>query len=560
MKKILYSLLFFTLLSCADLDLDPLSNASTENWYSDKSEYEISINDFYREYLWSMEINWEAERMTDNWSQRQVMNTYASSGINSEWGVSSSFWTNSYKGIARANTILENLTQNKGNLSEKDKLQFEAEARLFRAIFYGRLVFYYGDVPFYKKNPSIEEAFSMGRTNQSIIKEEIYRDFDFAIEHLPIKYGGTETSRMTKGGALAFKARIALNLWDYQLAKEAAKQCIDLNVYDLYPSYGDYFLSKTKNTKETIFAIPRSATLNSTLSVKNFITRNAGGSAVAQPSWELFATYICIDGLTIDESPIFNPQRPFDNRDPRLAATIAEFNKPYLGYIYDPNPYAKEVLDLATGKMVKNKDTRSVDTYASYNGLTLNKGVDEDWNDDFLTDADIIIMRYADVLLMYAEAKIELGELDGETIKAINTVRERAFNGSGHPTPLVQITTQELMRKTLQMERRVEFAWENRRFDDAIRWRIASIALNRPNYGLLDPKALQEQVVDKGLWFWEEAPIIDQHGLPDFSNLISKGKIKKLADRSFNTQYQYLWPIPSKEIIINSNIKQNPGY
>lgn len=560
MKKIYALFVLLSLTSCADLDLNPPANASTENWYADKKEYEISIADFYREYLWDLDINWNSERMSDNWSQRQVMNSYASAGINSEWGVSIDFWHNTYKGISRANTILVNLKNNKGNLSETDKKQFEAEARAFRAIFYGRLVFYYGDVPFYTDKLTIEDAFSMGRTDKKVVLDQVYQDFDFAIAHLPEVYKGTSTARLTKGAVYAFKARTALNILDYKTAKEASEACINLGVYELHEDYSTYFLSKTKNSKETIFGIPRLATLNSTLNVKNFVTRNAGGANVAQPSWDLFASYLCIDGKTIDESPLFNSKEPFKNRDPRLLATIAEFDQPFLGYVYNPRPDATKVLNTTTGQQVKNKDTRSVDTYASYNGLSLKKGVDEDWIDDYLMENDIIIMRYADVLLMLAEAKIELGELDQQVAESIYKVRARGYHNSGITTPAVVLGSKEEMRRLLRLERRVEFAWENKRIEDLVRWRLAEKALNRPNYGLLDPKPLQSQVVDKNLWFWSDSPTIDQDGLPVFDRLFARGTIKVLADRAFDSQRQYLWPIPSKEVIINSNIVQNPGY
>src|SRR5690606_9699261 len=213
----------------------------------------------------------------------------------------------------------------------------------------------------------------------------------------------------------------------FAIARDASKAVIDMGEYSLHPDYGDYFLSKTRNSPETIFALPRSFELGSSWSAKNFYTRTPGGSAVAQPSWDLFAAYTATDGLPIDESPLFDPRNPFENRDPRLAETIVEFGTEHLGVIYDPNPYTTKVLNVNTGKMVKNKDTRSVDTYAAYNGLALKKGVDEDWTDDNQTDFDIRIMRYADILLMYAEAKIELGEIDQSVLDAMNEVRARAY-------------------------------------------------------------------------------------------------------------------------------------
>jgi len=548
--------------SCENLDLNPLSEGSSENWYSDATEIELSLNDLYRTYLWDLEQNLEAERFTDNWAQRQSIKDYVAGTINSEWSFSEDLWLATYKGITRANTIINSLENATENVPEEQLERFDAEARFFRAIFYGRLVFLYGDVPFYTNYISVEESFSLARTDKNIIMEQVYEDFDIAINGLPASYSSSELKRATKGAALAFKARVALNVGDHAIARDAAQDVMNLDEYELHPEYDDYFYSKTRNSKETIFALPRSFELGSSWSAKNFYTRTPGGSNVAQPSWDLFASYTATDGLPIDESPLFDPKEPFKNRDPRLAMTIVEFGTEHLGVIYDPNPYTTEVLNVNTGVMVRNKDARSVDTYAAYNGLALKKGVDEDWTDDNRTDFDIRIMRYADVLLMYAEAKIELNEIDQTVLDAINTVRARAYEVDKDDIasyPAVNTLNQTELRLILQNERRVEFAWENRRFFDLLRWRLASEALTRPNYGILDPNDLKEKVIDEDLWFFPERPVIDAYGLPDFSSMHAKGLIKQLTVRAFEDK-QYLFPIPSKEIIINENLEQNPGY
>lgn len=564
MKKYSILILFFFILatSCEKLDLDPLSEGSSENWYSDQTEIELSLNDLYRTYLWDIEQNYEGERFTDNWAQRQAVKDFVAGTINSEWAFSENLWLSTYKGITRANTILNSLDNAVENVPEETLNQLQAEARFFRAVFYGRLVFLYGDVPFYTDYLSVEDSFELGRTDKEIIMEQVYSDFDFAIANLPESYGSNELSKVTKGAALGFKARTALRMKDFQIARDAAQEVMDMDVYSLHPEYGDYFLSKTRNSPETIFAIPRSFELGVSWSAKNFYTRTPGGSNVAQPSWDLFASYTCTDGLPIDESPLFDPRNPFENRDPRLTQTIVEFGTEHLGIIYDPNPYVTKVLNVGTGNMVNNKDARSVDTYASYNGLALKKGVDEDWNDDNQTDFDIRIMRYADILLMYAEAKIELGEIDQSVLDAINEVRARAYGvdkGQVSEYPVVVETGQESLRLILRNERRVEFAWENRRFFDLMRWGLAEKALTRPIYGILDPEDLKTKVIDENLWFWSETPDIDADGLPDFSSLYQNGTIKLLVERNFNNR-QYLFPIPSKEIIINDNLTQNPGY
>ncbi|MFY0255176.1 RagB/SusD family nutrient uptake outer membrane protein [Chitinophaga sp. 30R24] len=564
MKKIFAIIMLLPLLvGCAKLDLNPLSEGSSENWYSNETEVTMALNDLYRQYLWEQEINFETERMTDNWTQRQAVHVFSAGSITSEWAFSEGVWLNTYKGITRANAVINNLPKAVDKIPDARLKELDAEAHFFRAALYSRLIFHYGDVPYYTEYLTIEQAFKLGRRPKAEILKDIYKDFDYAIQYLPTSYGSATLKRATKGAAMAFKARIALYMGDYAVARDAAKACMDLNVYSLYPDFQQYFLSKNKNLNETIFSLPRSFPLGSSWTATNFFPRTAGGSAVAQPSWELFASFPCTDGLPIDESPLYNPRKPFENRDPRCMATIVEFQTAHLGFVYDPNPYATTVLRVSTGKTVSNKDNRAVDQFASYNGLALKKWVDEDWSDDLQTDFDIIIMRYADVLLMYAEAKMELNEIDESVLNAINQVRARAYKVNVTEVgsyPAVTATNQAGLRKLIRNERRIELAWENRRFDDIIRWRIAEKVLTQPIYGLLDPSPLKTEVVDKGLWFFPTVTDIDDEGLPNFAPMYATGKIKLLVERNFDKNRQYLWPIPSKEIIINKNLTQNPNY
>lgn len=563
MKKLIFLFGIICITSCsAELDLNPLSSGSSDNWYSDDTEINMALNDLYREYLWYTEISYRTERYTDNWTQRLTGYAFPLGTITSEWSDAERNWTNFYKGISRANTIIKNL-QEVGNdvVAEELRTQYEAEARFYRATFYGTLIFLYGDVPYYAETLDIEQAFDIGRTDKYEVLQHVYEDFDFAAEHLPIDYGSGELKRATKGAAYAMKARIALYMSDWEVVKSASEDCINLDVYSLHPDFGEYFLSSTKNSDETILAIPRSEQLNSTWSSRSWIPRTVGGTSTAQPSWELFYSFLCTDGLPVDESPLFDPREPFENRDPRLAETIVPFGSVHLGVVYDPHPYATEILNVNTGEMVRNRDTRSVDIYASYNGLTIKKGVDEDWRDQ-IVDMDIILMRYADVLLMKAEADIELNEIDKSTLNAINKVRARAYGVNVSQVseyPSVETTNQSELRTVLRIERRMELAWENRRFADLIRWRLAEEALNRPIYGLLDPDQLIEKIVEEGNWFLPLTPEVDENGLVDFSFIYSQGLIKKLVERNFDPK-QYLWPIPFKEVQINPNITQNPGY
>ena len=567
MKKIIYFTtlsILFLFAGCENLDLNPLSEGSTENWFSNEAEFVMAINDLYRPALWHWEANrlFHTDRFTDDWNQREYLYDWVAGTITSETSMVVSCWQNTYKGITRANTILANVNKarEEGKIPEATLSLFEGEASFFRAAFYSFLIFLWGDVPFYTEYITIDDAFKMGRTDKQIILEQIYADFDIAIENLPISYPNLQ--KATKGAAYAFKARTALWMLDWEVVAAAAKGCIDLNSYSLHPSFSELFLSRTSSSPELIFTLPRSKELmDNAISVNSMYTRLAGGTATAQPSLELLLSFTCTDGLPINKSPLFDLQNPFKNRDPRCAATLVEFGTAHLGFIYDPG--AKQVLNLTTGNMVNNTDTQLNQQYAAYNGMCLKKGVDEEWIDDKATDTDAKVMRYADVLLMYAEAKIELNQIDETVLHAINSVRARAYGVDPSRTasyPSVTETDQSRLRTILRTERRSELAWENRRWYDLIRWRLAEVALVRPVYALPTADGLAANIASGDYFFPKGVmPDIDENGLVDLSEVYNTGKIRTVVPRNF-PQRQYLLPIPAKDLLINENIEQNPGY
>ncbi|WP_321343094.1 RagB/SusD family nutrient uptake outer membrane protein [uncultured Draconibacterium sp.] len=562
MKLKIVTILSFliVLVGCNDLDLNPLAEGATGNWYSDETEIEMSLNDLYRDPFWKLDNDY----WTDDWIYRGTTNSITGGTMNGEDRDMLEWWSHTYKGVTRANTVIQSL-DNISNAVSEDKLnQYKADARFCRAGQNARLITHWGDAIYSNTIMSLEESFNMERTDKEVILQGIYEDYDFAATYLPESYGTDENKHATKGAALAMKARIALYMEDYETARDAAKACMDLGVYELYPSYRELFLSSTKNSVETIFALPRSEELGNYRSdCQNFTTRNAGGWASHDPSWELFCAFLCTDGLPIDESPLFDPHNPFKNRDPRCAETIVAFQSEHLGYMYQPHPDSLTVLNFNSGQYVTNNDTKSNAAYASFNGLAWRKGIDTDWSDNKRTDPDKIIMRYADVLLMYAEAKIELNEIDESVFDAINQVRARAYGVSVDDVanyPAVTVTDQAELRKELRIERRMELAFEGRRYMDLMRWKLAEKTLNIPTYGLLDVAELREKVVNQGLWFFPETPEIDEDGIADFSPMYNAGLIKLLGLRTFDASKQYLWPIPSKEILINENLVQNEGY
>lgn len=559
-KYILLLSISIGMISCTDLDLNPLSEGSSEAWYSTVTEIEMSVDDLFRGVFWP-ELS---DEWTDDYTRREALTPITNATINGQWGVVNSVWTNNYKVIARANTVLNNMDKISGSAPEATIDKLSGNAYFIRAAKYAEMVFLFGDVVYTKEILDLETAFTMAKTSKSIIKEEVYKDFDAAASLLPISYGASEKKRATKSTAYAMKARFAMQMGDYAIARDAAKACIDLGVHTLHPDFETLFLSTTKNATEVIFSIPRSRALNVTFGVRDFLPRNVGGWGAAQaPSWDLFHGFLCTDGLPIDESPLYDPRNPFENRDPRCAATIVEFQSTHLKFTYQPHPDSTKVMNFNTGKLQTNNDTRSVAPFASFNGLMRKKGVDEDWLTNYRAENDQYIMRYADVLLMYAEAKVELGEIDQSVLDAINQVRARAYKVSASQTdayPAVTSLDQQFLKKIIKMERRMEFAFEGVRYSDIIRWKIAEKVLNRDIYGMLDPAELRKKIVNEGLWFFPMTPEIDEDGIADLSPMFEQGLIKRLAIRKFDAPKQYLWPIPTKEILINPNLTQNPGY
>ncbi len=559
------------LTSCESMDLVPKSQGNTESWYTNETELNLAANEFYILGYWQEPLN-STEQWSDNTTYRQQNRNPNSNGtvldgtLNGQQYEVYALWQQSYKLIARANTMLENIHKAEGNVDQSVIDRYAGEAYFCRACKYADLTFFYGDVPYLDKTETITEAEQQGRRAKDEVKQLTYEDFDKAAEALPVDYGNSEV-HATKGAALAMKARYALYMHDYDIAEEAARKCIELGIYELYPDYATLFKQQTKNVPEKVFVIPRSAANDVILDswiVNNGLPRNAGGYGSYNPSWDLLAAYLCTDGLPIDESPLFDPHNPFKNRDPRCTMSIVEFGTEHCGFDYDPSPTAKQVMNYTTGKMQTNNDSRINAQYASYNGLLWKKGIDISWTENGReVEQDYIVIRYADVLLIYAEALIEQNKDLDVAADYINQVRARAYGVDKSETsayPAVVAVDQTQMRKALRIERRMEFAMENQRLQDLMRWNLAEKALNGYNYiMLMDPEQELSDVVDTGNWFWGMTPQIDEDGLADFSALFNAGLCTTGAKRVFPSR-QMLWPIPTHDMELCPNLENNPGY
>lgn len=550
----------FLMTACAKLDLNPLSDGSSETWNSTAEEIEMSLNDLYKDAFWPQ----DNDDWTDDFLYRDVTTPITGATINGETDFVRTWWVNSYKAASRANAVIHSVGRAADVLSPGQISRYSAEARFVRACQYSRLLSHYRNIVYTDSALDIEQALQLKQVDPAMVLEKIYADFDSAANNLPATYSANELKRATSGAALAMKARIALQMGDWDIAATAAKACMDQKVYSLHDNFSNLFLSKTKNSKEMVFGLPRSVALKVTLEdLQNYVPRNPGGWGAKNPSWDLFCAFLCTDGLPIDESDLFDPHKPFLNRDPRCAATIVPFGTSFLGYTYEPHPDSLKVWKDADMKYVENKDTRSVAIFASYNGLIWKKGVDGDWLlNSWKAEPDKILVRYADVLLMYAESKIEQNQIDQTVLDAMNLVRARAYGVDATATnlyPAITTTDQTELRRIVRTERRMEFAKEGIRYMDIIRWRLAEKVLNKVNYGMLDPDDLRTKVVQPGLWFFPQKPSIDEDGIADFKAMYDAGLIKTVAVRKFDATRQYLWPIPSPEVL-TSGLTQNDNY
>lgn len=563
-NTILLSAAAFASTSCVDLDLYPLDKGSSETWYTTPTEYKLAANDMYRHEWWQLAL----EAWSDDYMYRAILGPDIIDGtLNSETASSvlnlQTFWTNHYKAIGRANTLINNVSRGEEyGIPAAQLLEYEAQARFTRACHYANLVFHFGDVIYLDKEVLLEDSYNLARTPKEEIIKHVYEDFDFAIKHLNAPRG---TQAFNKGTALAMKARYALWFGDYDLAAKAAKECMDLGCYKLYPSYSDLF--HTRNNSELIMYLPASAELKigTEGDSRSYVFRCAGGFASKCPSWALFATYECTDGKTIDQSPLFDGANPFKNRDPRCAASIVEFGTEFLGYEYNPRPSVTKIQDFAKGTTKTNVDNYpnggNSGKNSSFNGLVWKKKVEPGWEIAANTNNDNVIIRLADVMLIYAEAMIEQNKIDDTVLSAINQIRARAYGVKESDTanyPAITTKDQKELRKIVRRERRVELAFEGLRYYDIVRWGIAEKALNMPNCGK-HADLTRAKAVEKDYWFWSIPPTFDEDGIPSFQALIDADRCQVHSVGKYQPHFR-LWPIPAKEIMANPNITQNPGY
>lgn len=362
--------------------------------------------------------------------------------------------------------------------------RWEAELRFFRAFYHFVAVRYWGDVPLLLEPVnSAEEAFAIKRNPVDEVYGAIVEDAEYAISKLPLTYSGNDTGRITKGAARMLLAKVYLTRKDYSSALQELNAIVASNQYDLLPDYGDIFNPSNKNHNESILEVQfkEGAEGESSNFIYQFAPVGSRGVVVLGPESG--------PGRNI---PTLDMVEAYEPDDLRKEVSVAFFDR-------DPSPL--------------------------YYVNKYNHDSDPDFS---RTPNNWPVYRYADVLLMLAEAINEQGYDVGTPFNMLNLVRSRAGLSELTPTDLPD---QEAFRNAIAHERRVELAFENHRWFDLLRTDKA--------IEVITAFGIQEK----------ENPTLTP---PDF---IAYGP------ESFAiTQEKLLYPIPSNELDLNPNLTQNPGY
>ena len=544
-----------SLSSCADfMDRYPLDSPSTETFYSNDEEMTLALNGCYTNITFLaanvMPFELNLDMMSDiGWertagSQPQIV---GQGSHNANSGIFYDIWNNYYKGIGRCNRLLEGMEKGRENVDSERYNQIAAEARFIRAYCYLHLVACFGDVPLVVQTTSLEDAL-VSRNPKAEIYQFIYEELDDIVQYLPLE--AQDKQHIEKGTALGLKARAALYNEDYDIAAEAAKACMDLGKYTLHPDYQDLFLRIGENSDEIMLSYSYDGVLRHTqMRVCLSMKMNRGmlrSWATYVPTFKMVDSYECIDGLPIYESLLYDPKNPYQNRDPRMGMSIVRPGDIYGGWLFNSHPDSVTTINVETGEVAENLDATG--QYASFTGYGYLKYFDESELDPMICTGNVILMRYAEVLLTYAEAKIELNQIDQSVYEAINEVRER-------PTvemPLVTSVThpdQESLRKQIRRERNIELALEGFRLYDIRRWRLAEKAMNVTLYGKPNSNTRK----------YEGIPVFDSTGeVPNYDEFSDIFRV--VERRVFDPNRDYLFPIPQQERDANPNLTQNPGY
>lgn len=595
MKKLIILLGILVVSSC-NLDRYPLTGPSTGSFPSTADEAQAGVLAAYKSisnniHQYNPSIRW-MDQLTDIGTMRTVLSKWPDftlSIIDATYSNVEAEYKRIYKGLGRVHLILDNLDKLAGVVPESEIAIYKAELLCIRAYLYDMGCQLYGDLPFITHCLSLEDN-SYPRTPKAQIIEQIITDLDDKlIDNLPLTWDKSlwGTTRIGRVGAYALKARICLEWGYFEKAANASAKALELGdgLFDLtaldtkyYPSHIEgepdpsplFGYTGEKESKEWIWSISfdRLAASNTHTGIYTFASRVHNGAAGAGPSKSMMDSFQCIDGLSIVDSPLYDWQNPWANRDPRLDLWTVRNNSRAMGIQFSIDPAQKTVYDYISQTNIQNSDVTGNKSEYGPNGK---QGPDgflwRKYNDlsyygqitgtGYEDELDMPIIRFAELLLVDAEANIEWEGGNLERAKAnINRVRSRA------EMPAITASTREELRSALRYERKIELCAEGFRWFDIRRWKeadgtpVAYKAVNGKQYA-----------TPYGKIYSNAKPIIDSNwtvtydGVSTFDGNAFDARVH--TTRTFNVGKDELWPFPDTEIKTNPLINpsnQNPGY
>lgn len=537
-----YFLLLFVCFfcSCSDyLEIIPRDQISDASVWASTDQADLFLNDIYQQLPsvlnrfdpWE---NWSDDAMDgiDAASSRHIyaLSAYDASNIDTQWG--------RYSHIRKCNLFIDRVTSS--NLPDDWKKVRLAEAKFLRAYFYMLLWTWHGGVPI------ITDVLNQSEQGEAIFRERntYEQTFQFitaecteAAADLPLV--AQEKGRITRGAALTLKAWCELiaasplnnptgDLDRWRTAASTFKSVMDLGVYKLFPNYDLLFLEENNYNEEVILSRAHIGGTTLGRSTEGLVGAAFTGGAqtgwgMLNPTQNIVDAYRMKNGLPISHPESgYDPQDPYKNREDRFYQSI----------VYDGSMWNGMVMYSRIGVGSFNELDLSSTSAATNTGYYLRKGLSDKYiqpGEHRLSSANSILFRYAEVLLGYAEAQNEASGPDQTVYDAVNLVRSRS-----NLPPLSSGLTKEEMRSEIYNERRVELAFEEKRWYDLIRLKIAETTLN----GNLRAMKISEQ---NGKLVYEVIP--------------APG-----GARVFHAQKNYLLPLPQSAIDRNPKLTQNPNY
>jgi len=528
------------------LNVTPKNALNEANAYASESNADLIVNDIYTNIPDVYNSYQITEGYTDNgfcgasWLTGQSLVKAGSisannlpTGPDNWWN-----WGEVYGNIRKCNLFLQNVNKYSANFSASWKKQRTAEVRFMRAFFYTSLATNYGGVPLIDKPLSDSDGTDLlvPRSTMDATVAFIAADCDAAAADLPSTSIKKGDGRATKGAALTLKGWVQLyaasplhntsnDLSKWATAAATNKQVMDLGVYSLFSDYAAMFLIENNDNSEVIFNkeyIPvvaghaREGMLGPVY-VKG--VQQSWGSIA--PTQNLVDDYLMSNGLPItDPNSGYDPSKPYTNREQRFYQSI----------IYDGASWQGDVITTRVGgnNAIDINSTSDISNTGYYFRKTLDERIlAQTSRAQNSGGSNYIIFRLGEVLLSYAEAQNEAVGPDASVYSALNRLRTR----SALPN-LATGMSQSQMRDYIRRERRIELAFEEKRWFDVRRWQIAggtNGVMNTPSYGML----------------------INNAGT-------SYTKVKVLENRYFN--YQNLMPLWQGDLAKNTKLTQNTGY